>query len=48
MEFSVVRFEKRRAMENDDLREFMLILRRALLMIVKWIERKYQLSVEKN
>jgi hypothetical protein len=26
---------------NEDLREFMLILRRALLMLVRWIERKY-------
>jgi hypothetical protein len=25
----------------DDLREFMLMLRQALLMIVRWIEKKY-------
>lgn len=31
-------------MNNDDLREFMVVLRRALLMIVRWIERKYKLS----
>lgn len=31
-------------MNNDELREFMIILRRAMLMIVHWIERKYQLS----
>lgn len=31
-------------MENDDLKEFMLILRRALMMIVRWIERKYQVG----
>lgn len=28
-------------METDDLREFMLMLRQALLMIVRWIEKKY-------
>lgn len=30
--------------ERDDLREFMLVLRRALLMIVAWIEQKYGLK----
>lgn len=28
---------------DDDLREFMLVLRRALQMIVRWIEKKYDL-----
>lgn len=28
----------------DELREFMLVLRQALLMIVAWIERRYHLS----
>jgi len=28
----------------DDLREFLLVLRQALLMIVAWIERKYGLE----
>jgi hypothetical protein len=27
--------------ERDDLREFLIVLRRALLMIVRWIEKKY-------
>jgi hypothetical protein len=31
-------------MTNDDLREFLLILRRAMLMIVRWIEHKYDLK----
>jgi hypothetical protein len=26
---------------NDDLRDFMLVVRDALLMIVRWIERRY-------
>lgn len=26
---------------NDELREFFLILRDALLMVVRWIERRY-------
>lgn len=29
--------------ERDDLREFLLVLRRALLMIVAWIEHRYGL-----
>jgi len=29
---------------EDDLREFMMILRRALLMVVRWIERRYDLN----
>jgi hypothetical protein len=29
---------------EDDLKEFMLVLRNALLMIVRWIEKKYQIS----
>jgi hypothetical protein len=27
---------------RDDLREFMLVVRRALLMMVRWIERRYK------
>jgi hypothetical protein len=27
----------------EDMREFMLILRRALLMVVRYIEKKYEL-----
>ena len=26
---------------DDDLREFLLVLRRALLMVVRWIEKRY-------
>lgn len=29
---------------EDDLKEFMLILRRALLMVVRWIEQKYHID----
>jgi hypothetical protein len=29
---------------NDDLREFLLVVRQALLMIVRWIEKRYNLS----
>jgi len=29
---------------RDDLREFMLVLRQALLMVVRWIERRYGLA----
>jgi hypothetical protein len=32
--------------QSDDLREFLLILRRALLMITAWIERRYDLERE--
>ena len=32
--------------DNDELREFMLILRRALVMIVRWIERRYKSAAE--
>ena len=32
----------------DDLREFLLVLRRALLMITAWIERKYQIGSDSN
>lgn len=31
---------------NDDLREFLLVLRRALLMVVNWIEQRYHLAAE--
>jgi hypothetical protein len=34
--------------DNDELREFMLILRRALVMIVRWIERRYKPTAEPN
>jgi hypothetical protein len=34
--------------DNDELREFMLVLRRALVMIVRWIERRYKLTAEPN
>lgn len=27
--------------EQDELREFLLVLRRALLMVVSWIEKRY-------
>jgi hypothetical protein len=30
-------------MNADETREFLLIVRRALLMIARWIERKYSL-----
>ncbi len=30
--------------EGDDLREFMMVLRRALLLIVRWIEKRYSLK----
>jgi len=29
---------------GDDLHEFMLVLRQALLMVVAWIEKRYGLS----
>lgn len=31
----------------DEMREFMLMLRQALLMIVAWIERRYQVERRK-
>lgn len=40
----MIRLSRQTKMDNDELREFMIILRRAMLMIVRWIERKYQLS----
>lgn len=30
--------------DKDDLREFMIVLRRALLMVVDWIEKRYGLK----
>lgn len=30
--------------QPDELRDFMLVLRQALLMIVAWIERRYRLE----
>ena len=32
---------------HDDLREFMLVLRQALLMIVRWIENRYGIQPSK-
>lgn len=29
------------ANKNDEMREFMLVVRRALKMVVAWIERRY-------
>jgi hypothetical protein len=29
------------ANKNDEMREFMLMVRQALLMVVRWIERRY-------
>lgn len=29
--------------QQDDMREFMLVLRRALRMVIGWIEKKYDL-----
>jgi hypothetical protein len=31
-------------MRDDDLREFFLVTRRALLMVVRWIEKRYGLE----
>jgi hypothetical protein len=33
---------------NDDLREFLLIARRAMLMVCAWIERRYQVGAHKR
>jgi len=30
-------------MDGDEMREFMLVVHRALLMVVRWIERRYDL-----
>ncbi len=30
--------------QPDEMREFMLVLRQALLMVVAWIERRYRLE----
>jgi hypothetical protein len=30
--------------KNDDLRDFMVVVRQALLMVVGWIERRYDLK----
>jgi hypothetical protein len=30
--------------QPDEMREFMLVLRNALLMIVRWIEKKYNVG----
>ena len=35
---------RRTVTEEEGIREFMVVLRRALLMIVRWIERRYDLS----
>lgn len=33
-------------MATDDLRDFLVMLRRALLMVVAWIEQRYRLGTE--
>jgi hypothetical protein len=33
-----------RTKEHDELREFMIVLRQGLLLIVTWIERRYGLE----
>jgi len=33
-------------MSPDDLRDFLLVLRRALLMVVRWIEAKYHIATD--
>lgn len=33
---------------TDDLREFLLLLRRALLMVVRWIEKRYGVTDNGN
>jgi len=30
--------------QPDDMREFLLVLRNALLMVVRWIEKKYNIG----
>jgi hypothetical protein len=30
--------------QSDEMRDFMMVLRQALLMIVAWIERRYRLE----
>ena len=30
--------------EQEDLREFLVVLRRALLMVCRWIEKRYALT----
>lgn len=29
--------------QSDDLRDFLLVVRRAMLMVVRWIEKRYDL-----
>lgn len=29
--------------QTDELREFLIVVRRALLMVARWIEKRYQL-----
>ena len=31
-------------MDQTDLRDFMLVMRQALLMIVRWIEKRYHIE----
>lgn len=38
--------ERSTPMEHDDLQAFLLVLRRALLMIVRYIEQRYHLTTE--
>jgi len=35
-------------MAHDDMREFMLVVRDALLMVVRWIEKRYGKSQQTN
>lgn len=32
--------------EQDDLKEFLLVLRRALLMVTGWIEKRYRIEAK--
>lgn len=32
------------APNDEEMREFLLVVRRALLVVVRWIERKYRLK----
>jgi len=34
--------------DSNELKDFMLVLRRALLLIVRWIEKRYQLRDSEN
>jgi len=34
--------------QRDELRDFLIILRRALLMVVRWIEKTYEVNDNGN